>query len=258
MSGTLEGDVAIVTGGSRGIGRATAVAFLEAGARVMIVSRKQEVLERVAAEIGCEWFAADVGDRAAAEACIDATCSRLGRIDILVNNAAASPHYGPLMELDQRSAERIAQVDQWAPVMWAQLAWHAAMREHGGRIVNIASIGSTLVQPGLAYYNSAKAALIHLTRQLAAELGPDVRVNCVSPGLVRTDLARPLWEARGDEIAAALPLRRLGQPEDIAAAILFLVSDAASWITGQTLVVDGGGSLGSALGQVSDRPQPPG
>jgi NAD(P)-dependent dehydrogenase (short-subunit alcohol dehydrogenase family) len=238
----LDGKVALVTGGSRGIGRAIAAALAESGAAVMISSRKAAALEEAAADLPGQvgWFAANAGDPEAAAACVAATVDRFGALDILVNNAATNPYLGPLIDIDQARADKIAQVNQWAVLHWTQLAHRAWMADHGGAVINLASIGGIGVEPAIGYYNVTKAAVIHLTKHLASELGPGVRVNAIAPGLVKTDLARALWESFGDDIAARLPLRRLGEPEDVAAAAVFLASDAASWITGTTLVVDGG------------------
>ncbi|MGA3353179.1 MAG: SDR family oxidoreductase [Acidimicrobiales bacterium] len=239
----LNDKVALVTGGSRGIGKAIAARFAEAGARVMISSRKPDALAEAAASIEGEvsWFATNVGDRDGAAACVRACAERLGGLDILVNNAGTSPYFGPLMGLDEARAAKTVQVNQDAVLVWTRLAWEAAMSQNGGSVINLASVGGLTVEPGIGWYNVTKAAVIHLTRHLAQELGPSVRVNAIAPGLVRTDLARALWEgAAGDLIASRLPMRRLGEPDDIAKAALFLASDAASWITGQTLVVDGG------------------
>jgi NAD(P)-dependent dehydrogenase (short-subunit alcohol dehydrogenase family) len=186
------------------------------------------------------WFAANAGDPEAAAGCVAATVARFGSVDILVNNAATNPYLGPLIGIDRSRADKIHQVNQWALVAWTQLVWDAWMRDHGGAIINLASIGGIAVEPAIAYYNATKAAVIHLTKHLASELGPGVRVNALAPGLVRTDLARALWEGFGDQIAARLPLRRLGEPEDVAGAAVFLASDVAGWITGTTLVIDGG------------------
>jgi NAD(P)-dependent dehydrogenase (short-subunit alcohol dehydrogenase family) len=234
--------VALVTGGSRGIGRATAATYAAAGAKVMISSRKQADLEEAAAamEGTVEVFVANAGEDDQAEACVAACVERLGALDILVNNAATNPYMGPLMGLDVPRAEKTVKVNQLGPLLWTQHAHRAWMAEHGGAVVNIASIGGLSTETSIAYYNVTKAAVIHLTRQLAAELSPGVRVNGIAPGLVKTDMARALWEPNEGALGAGTPLGRLGEPEDIAHAALFLVSDAASWITGQTLVVDGG------------------
>ena len=238
----LDGKVALVTGASRGIGRAIAAAFAEAGARVMLSSRKEDALKEAASTMTgeVEWFAANAGEQDQAAACIDATIDRLGGLDILVNNAATNPYMGPLVGIDKPRADKTVQVNQWAIVAWTQLAWKAAMEEHGGSIINVASIGGLSVEPTIAYYNVTKAAVIHLTKQFANELAPKVRVNALAPGLVKTDFARALWEPAEEQIAKRLPLERLGEPEDIANAAVFLASDKASWLTGHTMVIDGG------------------
>jgi len=241
----LDGKVALVTGGSRGIGRAIATRLAEAGAHVMLSSRKPDALAAAAASMAglggdVAWHAANVGDPDAAQACVDACMERFGSLDVLVNNAATNPHFGPLMEIDLRRAEKTVQVNLEAGLVWTQCAWRASLAERGGSVINLSSIGGMSVERGIGWYNVTKAALVHLTRQLAAELGPGVRVNALAPGLVRTDFARALWEHAGDAVAARLPLKRLGEPDDIAKAALFLASEAASWITGHVLVVDGG------------------
>jgi NAD(P)-dependent dehydrogenase (short-subunit alcohol dehydrogenase family) len=238
----LDGKVALVTGASKGIGKAIAAALAASGASVMLSSRKAELLEQAAAELPgtVAWHAANAGDSEAASRCVDATVARFGAVDILVNNAATNPYYGPLMGISESQAAKTAQVNQWGLVRWSQLVWDATMRDRGGSILNVASVGGLAVEAGIPYYNATKAAVIHLTRHLAAELGPGVRVNAIAPGLVRTDFARALWESYGDDLARRLPMRRLGEPGDMAGAAVFLVSDAAAWITGVTLPVDGG------------------
>jgi NAD(P)-dependent dehydrogenase (short-subunit alcohol dehydrogenase family) len=186
------------------------------------------------------WFAANAGEPDQAEACIAATVARFGRLDVLVNNAATNPHYGPLMGIDAGQAAKTVQVNQYGVLAWTQAAWRASMAERGGVVLNISSVGGLSPEPGMGWYGVTKAAVVHLTRQLAAELGPTVRVNAIAPGLVRTAFARVLVDDHGDRVAAHLPLRRIGEPDDVATAALFLASDAASWITGATLVVDGG------------------
>ncbi len=241
----LDGKVALVTGSSRGIGLAIAARFAEAGASVMLSSRKAEALEEAAGSLAgrggeVAWEVANAGDPAQAEACVGATVERFGSLDILVNNAATNPYYGRMIEIDVPRATKTTEVNQLAILTWTQAAWRSSMEERGGSVLNIASIGGLAVEPGIGWYNVTKAAVIHTTRQLAYELGPGVRVNALAPGLVKTLFARELWETHGEAVAARLPLGRIGEPEDIAAAALFLSSEAASWITGQTLVVDGG------------------
>ena len=241
----LDGKVALVTGSSRGIGRAIAERFARCGANVMLSSRNSDALEKAADAMGgldgaVAWHTANAGDPEATVRCVDATVERFGALDILVNNAATNPYFGPLMELDRPRAEKTIQVNQEAALTWTQCAWRASMASRGGAIINVSSVGGVSVERGIGWYNVTKAALAHLTRQLAYELGPSVRVNALAPGLVRTDFARALWEPAGDAVAARLPLRRLGEPDDVAKAAVFLASDAASWVTGHVLVVDGG------------------
>jgi NAD(P)-dependent dehydrogenase (short-subunit alcohol dehydrogenase family) len=241
---SLEGKVALVTGASRGIGKAIAEAFAAAGAQVMLSSRKQEALESVKAGIGrgddVGVFAANAGEPDQAEAAVQATMDAFGSVDILVNNAATNPYMGPNIEIDLPRYDKTLQVNLRGPLVWTQAAWRASMQANGGVVLNIASIGGLTVEPSIGIYNMTKAALIHLTKTLAAELSPGVRVNAIAPGLVKTDFARALWEPAEEQVARRTPLHRLGEPEDIAAAALFLASDLSSWITGHTLVVDGG------------------
>ncbi|RFU41499.1 SDR family oxidoreductase [Actinomadura logoneensis] len=243
----LEGKTALVTGASRGIGRAIATAFAAEGANVVLSSRRQEALDEVAAEIraahpgvGVLAKAAHVGDAEAAAACVDAAVAEFGALDVLVNNAGTNPYFGPMADITPEAAAKTVQVNQFAIVQWTQLAWKASMAEHGGSIVNIASVGGLATEHGIGYYNATKAAVIHMSRQFAMELAPKVRVNCIAPGLVKTALARALWENNEEQISKFMPLGRIGEPEDIANAAVFLAGSASSWMTGQTMVVDGG------------------
>lgn len=248
MHEPLEGRVALVTGGSRGIGKAIAHAVARAGARVMITSRNAEACRAVAQEIGpnADHEPGNAGRTEDAERVTAATLDRFGRLDILINNAATNPYAGPVVDVDMARWEKTIQVNLTGPMLWSQLAWRGWMREHGGSIINLASVGGLATAPMLGVYDVTKAALLHLTRQLAAELGPKVRVNAIAPGLVKTDFARLLWEdGRGEKVARGYPLQRLGEPEDIAEAALFLADERRSgWITGHTLVIDGGGLVG--------------
>jgi len=211
---------------------------------VMITSRKRETLERTAAEIGgsVAWFAGNAGDPQDADACVRATLDRIGSVDIMVNNAATNPYAGPLIDVDLPRFDKTMQVNVRGPLVWTQCAWRQWMKEHGGVVINIASVGGLATGAALGVYNVTKAAVIHMTKQLAAELGPQVRVNAIAPGLIRTDFSTVLWQGgRGEQVAQAYPLKRLGEPEDIAGAALYLAADTGSWITGETLVLDGGG-----------------
>jgi NAD(P)-dependent dehydrogenase (short-subunit alcohol dehydrogenase family) len=247
MDVSLDGKVALVTGGSKGIGLAIARGMAESGARVMLSSRKIDQLEAASATIDGETavFAANAGDIAAAQACVAATIGRFGGLDILVNNAATNPYYGATLGVDPAQFDKTFQVNLRGPLFWAQAAHQQALESKPGVIVNIASVGGMRTEFGLGVYNLTKAALIHLTRQLAHELGP-TRVVGIAPGLVDTDFAAVLVERFGDSLAEAMPLKRLGQPEDIANLAVFLASDRASWITGDTFVIDGGAGVRSA------------
>jgi NAD(P)-dependent dehydrogenase (short-subunit alcohol dehydrogenase family) len=243
---TLEGKTALITGASRGIGLAMAERFLAAGANVMLSSRKADDLATAVAGLvdgGADsakvaWQVAHVAEAEQAQACIEATVARFGALDTLINNAGTNPYFGPLIDIDLSRAQKTFEVNQWSVVMWSSMAVKAGLR---GSIVNVASIGGLGVEPGIGWYNVTKSAVLHITKQLAFELAPEIRVNAVAPGLIKTQLARALWEGPGeDRIAAHIPLRRIGLPDDVATAALFLASDAASWITGQTIVIDGG------------------
>jgi NAD(P)-dependent dehydrogenase (short-subunit alcohol dehydrogenase family) len=242
----LDGKVALVTGASRGIGREIAALFSASGADVMLSSRKQDALEAAADSMRADAtgqldvFAANAGDPEAAAACVAATVARFGRVDILVNNAATNPYLGPMIDIDLPRLDKTHDVNLRGPFVWIQECWRASMAEHGGVILNISSIGGLTVETSIGHYNVTKAALIHLTKSLAKDLAPSVRVNAICPGLVKTDMARALWESNEDAVSKMVPLHRLGEPADIANAALFLASDAASWITGTTTVVDGG------------------
>jgi NAD(P)-dependent dehydrogenase (short-subunit alcohol dehydrogenase family) len=246
----LDGKIALVTGASKGIGLAIAKAYAEAGARVMLSSRKQEALEKAAAGIDGETavFAANAGDPDQAAACVDAVLSRFGGLDILVNNAATNPYMGPAIECDLPRYDKTFDVNLRGPFVWTQLAWRAAMKARGGVVLNIVSIGGLSFGGAIGTYDNTKAALVHLTKHLAVELAPKVRVNAIAPGLVKTDFARALWEPAEEAVAAHVPLKRLGEPDDIARPALFLVSDAASWITGEVMIVDGGALVSPSFG----------
>jgi hypothetical protein len=185
-------------------------------------------------------------DEEAARQCVDLTLDRFGSIDILVNNAGTNPAYGPLIDQDHARFAKTFDVNLWAPLLWTSLAAKAWMVEHGGTIVHTASIGGMHQSPNMGMYNATKAALIHVTKQLALELSPRVRVNAICPGVVRTKLAEALWKDNEGFVSQRTALGRIGETPDVAAAVAFLVSDEASWITGDTLVIDGGQILGNA------------
>lgn len=240
--GQLAGRTAIVTGASRGIGLAAAAALHDAGANVVLTSRTEEAAVRAATSVGerALGIGAHATDEPAARACVDRTMDIFGSIDVLVNNAGTNPAFGPLIEQDHQRFTKTMDVNLWAPLLWTQLVVAASMAERGGAIVNTASLGGLAVGPDLGIYHTSKAALLHMTRHLAVELGPGIRVNSVAPGVVRTRLAEALWKDHEAAVAGRTPLGRIGEPDDIGSAILFLASDASSWITGETLVIDGG------------------
>jgi NAD(P)-dependent dehydrogenase (short-subunit alcohol dehydrogenase family) len=250
----VDGRVALVTGASRGIGEAIVRELLASGAEgVVITGRKAETLEPLAAELG-ERVVPVVGnatDEDHARAAVATAVDTFGSCDLLVNNAGTNPAAGTLMDVDLGAVDKTWEVNLRAPLLWARAAWHASMKERGGAIVSIGSIGGLRPSPAIGAYNISKAGVHHLTRQLAHELAPSVRVNAVAAAIVRTRLSEMLWSWDADAVGRAHPLQRLGEPEDVARAVVFLLSDAASWITGVVLPVDGGvtgASSGFAMG----------
>jgi len=242
---SLEGKVALITGGTRGIGFAIAQEYLEHGARVFITARKQDELlaaKRSLSSIGLiETMAASAGNPAEIELSVRACMERLGSIDVLVNNAATNPQFGPLMDADPGAVQKVWSVNLLGPLLYAQAAWRLSMRAQGGSIINVASVSGIAPTAMSGAYNVGKAALIHLSRQLAIELGPHVRTNTLVPGLIRTRFADAQIEASGDGgLASRHPLKRLGVPTDLTGAALLLACEAGGWMTGQTIVVDGG------------------
>lgn len=245
MDVRMDDRVALVTGASRGIGESIAAHFLAAGVRgVVITGRTMERLEAAVERLGDHDRVLAVAARSdspddAARA-VSAAIDRFGGCDVLVNNAGTNTAPGPLVDVDMDAVDKTWKVNQRGPLVYTQAAWHGWMKDHGGVICNMASVGGSVPGPMLGAYNISKAALIHMTRQLAFELAPSVRVNAIAPAIVKTRLSEMLW--RDDEAAAVAmhPLGRLGVPEDIGAAATFLCSHQAGWITGVTLDVDGG------------------
>jgi len=246
MEISLEGKVALVTGASRGIGKAISKSYVEAGAKVMLMSRKEDALRATADEIGGDTaiFAGNAGDIETAQACVAATIKKFGQIDIFVNNAATNPYAGPTLGIDPARYDKTFQVNLRGPLFWCQAVWEAWMIDHPGVIINIASVGGLRAEGNLGVYNLTNAALIHLTKQLAGELGL-TRVVGIAPGLVQTDFAQMLVDNFGDALAKRLPTKRLGVPQDIANLATFLASDLASWMTGETYLIDGGAGVSS-------------
>ena len=247
----FQGQTAIVTGASRGIGFAIAERLVAEGAKVTITARKQEALDEAVEKLGGSAVALAVAGRAddpehQADA-VAKTIEAFGSADLLVNNTGINPVYGPLMDMDPEAARKIMDVNVVSALRWAQAVNKAWQAEHGGAIVNVASIAGLRPAPGIAFYGASKAAVIHLTEELAWELGPNIRVNAVAPAVVKTRFATALYEGREEQVSAAYPLKRLGEPDDIGSVVAFLLSQDAGWMTGQTLVVDGGVLLGGGV-----------
>jgi NAD(P)-dependent dehydrogenase (short-subunit alcohol dehydrogenase family) len=244
--------VAIVTGASRGIGLAVARALVERGGRVCVTGRDAGSLAEAVAGLGGGEVAMGVAGRAhdaqhRTEA-VARTLERFGRIDQLVNNVGTNPVFGPLVDLDLDVVRKVMEINVFSALAWTQQVWRAWMAGHGGAVVNVSSVSALHPTPGLGAYGMSKAALCYLTEQLAVELAPAVRVNAVAPAVVKTRFAAALYEGREAEAVARYPLGRLGVPEDVGGAVAFLLSDDASWMTGHTLVLDGGSTLAGMLG----------
>jgi NAD(P)-dependent dehydrogenase (short-subunit alcohol dehydrogenase family) len=247
----FEGKTALVTGASRGIGLAVAARLAAEGARVVLTARKPEALEQAVAGLGGPQRAIGVAGHADdpehQATAVARAIEAFGSLDVLVNNAGINPVYGPMIDLDRAALRKIFDVNVIAALDWVREAHRAWLGAHGGSVVNVASIAGLGPAGGLGAYGTSKAALIHLTAQLASELGPAVRVNAVAPAVVKTVFASALYEGREEKVAAAYPLGRLGAPEDVAGAVAYLASDDAAWVTGQTMVLDGGVTLGGGV-----------
>lgn len=256
-AGDLHGKTAVVTGASRGIGLAIASSLVRRGASVCVTARKPEELERAVALLDPDGLGRAVAipgrsdDPEHQKTALSIALDKFGSLDVLVNNAAVNPYFGELMNAPIDAVRKILEVNVVAVLTWTQTAWEMWLASHGGCVLNVASIGGLVPGPSLGAYNVSKAALIHLTRQLAQELAPKVRVNAVAPAVVKTQFSRALYETNEEPLTKRYPLQRLGEPIDIGHLAGFLVSDEAAWITGQTITIDGGISIASLRGDGS-------
>jgi 3-oxoacyl-[acyl-carrier protein] reductase len=246
-----SGKVAIVTGASRGIGYGVAEALIARGDRVCITGRGEDALKEAVERLGTERVIGVAGkahDLDHQTEVVERTMEAFGRVDYLVNNAGTNPVFGPIADLDLNVARKVFETNVISALGFAQKTWHAWQKDNGGAIVNIASVAGLAPSPFIGAYGVSKAAMINLTQQLAHEFAPKVRVNAIAPAVVKTKFAQALYEGREEEAAAAYPLGRLGVPSDIGGAAAFLTSGQSDWITGQTLVVDGGIFLNAGVG----------
>ena len=242
----FAGKSAVVTGASQGIGKGIALALAQAGAAVTIVGRDAKRLAAARDEIAAgapgarvDAFPGDVADPALAAACMASVKERFGSVDILVNNAPPGGQ-GRLMDISIADMDAAAATGPRAIVLWTRAAWEAWMKEHGGVVVNVGSVAAGVVERRISYYSAVKSAVITLTQHLAAELGPNVRVNAVSPGWVLNRGDETGFAQHRDKLAPMLPLKRLGEPDDLARVVVFLASDLAGYVSGQNIAVDGG------------------
>lgn len=243
MTQQETGEVALITGGSRGIGYGVAEALIARGDRVCVTGRNEEALKEAVERLGsgrAMYVAGKAHDEEHQEAAVARVMEQWGRVDHLVNNAGTNPVFAPVADLDLAVARKVFETNVVSALGFAQRVWAAWQRDNGGTVVNVASIAGVSASPFLGAYGMSKAAMINLSQQLAHEFAPVVRVNAVAPAVVKTKFAAALYEGREEEAAARYPMGRLGIPSDIGGAVAFLTSPAAAWITGQTLVLDGG------------------
>ncbi|MFD4612307.1 SDR family oxidoreductase [Streptomyces sp. NPDC058451] len=247
----LSGKVALVTGASRGIGYGIAEALVARGDRVCITGRNEDALKEAVERLGSDRALAVAGkahDEAHQAEVVERVMEAFGRVDFLINNAGTNPVFGPIADLDLNVARKVFETNVVSALGFAQRTWHAWQKDNGGAIVNIASVAGLSASPFVGAYGVSKAAMINLTQQLAHEFAPRVRVNAIAPAVVKTRFAKALYEGREEEAAASYPLGRLGVPSDIGGAAAFLTSAQSDWVTGQTLVVDGGIFLNAGVG----------
>lgn len=241
----FDGRTALITGASRGIGLAIAKRLVDEGARVLITARRDEALREAAAALGPSalWVAGKADDPGHRAEVFEVIAREFGGLDHFVSNAGVNPSYGPTLDTEHSAMAKILEINVMAALDWSRDAVAAGLGARNGSIVNIASIAGISAAPGIGFYGVSKAALISLTTQLAFELAPDIRVNAVAPAVIKTRFAEALYDGREAEVAATYPLPRLGVPEDVSGVVAFLLSSDSAWITGQTIVIDGGGSI---------------
>ena len=242
--GSMAGRTALVTGASRGIGLGIARSLVDRGARVVLTARKPDALAEAVEALGGPEVAVAVpgqaGDPEHRAAAVRAAVDTFGSLDMLVGNVGVNPVYGPMVDLDLDAFRKILDTNVVSSLGLVQEAWRAWMAEHGGAVLFVASVAGLRSSENIGGYGVSKAAVINLTTQLAVELGPRVRVNAVAPAVVKTRFAGALYEGREAEVAAGYPAGRLGTPEDVGEAAAYLLGEDAGWVTGQTLVLDGG------------------
>jgi NAD(P)-dependent dehydrogenase (short-subunit alcohol dehydrogenase family) len=256
MTFDLSGKIALVTGGSRGIGRAVALAFATAGARVVVASRKQEGVDAVAAEIERQGgtalaVATHVGDEDALTALAQRTVEVLGGVDILFNNAATNPHFGPIMTATAAQWDKIMQVNLRGAFLLCQRIVPVMQARGGGKIINVSSVAGLKPSLAMGIYSVSKAGLIMLTQVLAQELGPsNIQVNAIAPGVIKTRFSSALWQTASvaEALESSTPLGRLGEVDDVVGAALYLASPLSDYVTGAVLLVDGGMNVTGGIG----------
>lgn len=251
MTSRFAGRTAVITGASRGIGLAIAQRLVDEGARVCITARKPEPLEEAVEALGGPEHAIAVPGKADdpehQDEAIAATLKAFGSLDMFVNNTGINPVFGRMIDLDLDAARKMVDVNALSAISWVQKSYKAWMGEHGGSVVNVSSIAGIKPAPGIGFYGATKAMVKHITEELAVELAPGIRVNGVAPAVVKTRFAEALYEGREGEVSAQYPMSRLGVPEDISGAVAYLLSEDSAWVTGHTLVVDGGVTLTGGL-----------
>ena len=253
----LKDKVAIVTGSSRGIGRSLAEAYAAMGARVVVSSRKQEACDEVVDSINARYgkglavaIAANISDKRALKSLVDQTLAEFGKVDVLVCNAASNPYYGPMSGISDEQFRKVLDNNVLSNHWLAQMVSEGMIRRRSGSIIIVSSVGGFIGTDVIGAYNISKAADMQLVRNLAVEFGSSgIRANAISPGVIRTDFARALWEdPRGDAtLQRAVPLGRIGEPDEIAGAAVYLASEASSYVTGQNMVIDGGLTIKGSL-----------